>query len=93
MDRYVEPNDNVIEQWAIDQDQADIKQIEAHNIAQQEAIAKAEEAKMAEIQKRLQEEEKVIEPVPLQIGQVHEPEKVVTPIQQQQKPDVVMQTE
>ena len=26
MDRYVEPNDNVIEQWALDQDQADIKQ-------------------------------------------------------------------
>ena len=48
---------------------------------------------MAEIKERLQEEEKVIEPVPLQIGQVQEPEKIITPIQQQQKPDVVMQAE
>ena len=48
---------------------------------------------MAEIKERLQEEEKVIEPVPLQIGQVQEPEKIITPIQQQQKPDVVMQVE
>lgn len=70
MDRYVEENDNKIEDWAKEQDEADKKQMESFAQAQEAAKIQVEEAKMAEIKSRHQEEEKQVEPVPLQIGQV-----------------------
>ena len=85
MDRYVEANDNKIEDWAQEQDKADMEEMEKFNKAQEEIKQEEEKQKMEEIKKRLQEEEKVVEPIPIQVQQPVEPEQpkvVVTPLQE-----------
>ena len=67
MDRSVEGNDNKIEEWAKEQDQKDQDELKAYQEANQAAKQLEEEKKMEEVMQRLQEEEKQVDTVPLQV--------------------------
>ena len=59
MDKYVEGTDDVVEQWALDQDQKDIQELEQYNAANTQALQEKEEAE----KQRFIEEVKSKEPV------------------------------
>lgn len=47
MDRYVEANDNIVEEWAKEQDRADLEIVEAQRKEVEESKAREEQAKIA----------------------------------------------